>query len=78
MLSRDGIAFERMTPLDSLQHRIGHRFADPRLLERALTHRSAGADHNERLEFLGDAVLDLIVSAPRGKPTARVHSCHCN
>jgi ribonuclease-3 len=62
MLSRDGIAFERMTSLDSLQHRIGHRFADPRLLERALTHRSAGADHNERLEFLGDAVLAVVVS----------------
>ena len=50
------------TPLDSLQQRIGHRFADARLLERALTHRSAGADHNERLEFLGDAVLAAVVS----------------
>lgn len=48
--------------LDSLQQRLGHRFADGRLLSRALTHRSHGADHNERLEFLGDAVLNLAVS----------------
>jgi ribonuclease-3 len=34
----------------------------PRLLERALTHRSFGADHNERLEFLGDSVLNLAIS----------------
>jgi ribonuclease-3 len=49
--------------LEALQARLGHRFADPRLLVRALTHRSFGADHNERLEFLGDAVLNLAVSA---------------
>lgn len=49
--------------LDVLQQRIGHRFGDARLLTRALTHRSFGADHNERLEFLGDAVLSLAVSA---------------
>jgi ribonuclease-3 len=49
--------------LDALQHRLGHRFAQPRLLVRAVTHRSHGADHNERLEFLGDAVLSLAVSS---------------
>jgi ribonuclease-3 len=49
--------------LDTLQQRLGHRFGDARLLTRALTHRSFGADHNERLEFLGDAVLNLAVSA---------------
>ena len=48
--------------LDALQRRIGYRFTDARLLTRALTHRSFGADHNERLEFLGDAVLSLAVS----------------
>jgi ribonuclease III len=48
--------------LDALQRRIGHRFTSPTLLQRALTHRSFGADHNERLEFLGDAVLSLAVS----------------
>ena len=49
--------------LVALQQRIGHRFSDPALMQRALTHRSHGADHNERLEFLGDAVLSLVVSS---------------
>jgi ribonuclease-3 len=49
--------------LDALQSRLGRRFNDPRLLQRALTHRSFGADHNERLEFLGDAVLNMAVSS---------------
>ena len=40
----------------------GHRFADPALLRQAFTHRSAGSPHNERLEFLGDALLNLIVA----------------
>lgn len=48
--------------LDALQGRIGHRFRDARLMEQALTHRSFGAEHNERLEFLGDAVLSLAIS----------------
>lgn len=47
----------------ALQQRIGYHFSEPRLLERALTHRSFGAQHNERLEFLGDAVLSLAVSS---------------
>ena len=47
---------------DALQHTIGYRFSDSPLLARALTHRSFGADHNERLEFLGDAVLSLAIS----------------
>ena len=50
------------TRLDALQKRLGHRFTSAALLQRALTHRSWGADHNERLEFLGDAVLSLTVS----------------
>ncbi len=41
---------------------IDHEFVDPALLEIALTHRSAGRRHNERLEFLGDAVLGMVVS----------------
>jgi ribonuclease III len=41
----------------ALEKRLGHQFADPRLLEQALTHRSRAADNNERLEFLGDGVL---------------------
>lgn len=46
----------------SVQRVLGHRFADEGLLLRALTHRSFSSDHNERLEFLGDAVLGLAVS----------------
>lgn len=41
---------------------LAHRFADSALLETALTHRSAGRTNNERLEFLGDAVLGLLVA----------------
>lgn len=50
-------------PLAALQRRLGHVFDDPALLQRALTHRSFGAEHNERLEFLGDAVLSLAISS---------------
>ena len=49
--------------LDALQQRLGYRFLRPELLARALTHRSFSAEHNERLEFLGDAVLSLAVSS---------------
>ncbi|TSE36048.1 ribonuclease III [Tepidimonas charontis] len=48
--------------LQALQARLGHTFKRPELLLRALTHRSHSADHYERLEFLGDAVLGLVVS----------------
>ena len=49
--------------VDALQQRTGYRFNDASLLIRALTHRSYGSDHNERLEFLGDAVLSLVISS---------------
>ncbi|MEY3992493.1 MAG: Ribonuclease 3 [Pseudomonadota bacterium] len=45
-----------------LQIRLGYAFRDVNLLQRAMTHRSFGADHNERLEFLGDSVLNLVVA----------------
>ncbi|SHL96343.1 ribonuclease III [Rhizobacter sp. OV335] len=48
--------------LTALQHRLGYRFTQPDLLTRAVTHRSFGVDHNERLEFLGDVVLSLAIS----------------
>ena len=50
--------------LDTFEERTGHRFSDSRLLARALTHRSCESpeENNERLEFLGDAVLDLIIA----------------
>jgi ribonuclease-3 len=48
--------------LVALQLRLQHQFANPSLLSQAVTHRSFSADHNERLEFLGDSVLSLAVS----------------
>ena len=42
---------------------LGHRFESRELLQRALTHRSAASEHNERLEFLGDSVLNFVVAA---------------
>jgi len=48
--------------LSALSRRLGFEFSDDTLLHRALTHRSFSPDNNERLEFLGDSVLNLIVS----------------
>lgn len=48
---------------DPLQEHLGYRFADARLLQQALTHRSHSTPNNERLEFLGDGVLNCIVAA---------------
>jgi len=45
-----------------LQERIGHLFKDVKLLERALTHSSYGVDNYERLEFLGDSIVNYVVS----------------
>jgi ribonuclease-3 len=50
-------------PSIALRERLGHAFHQPELLARALTHRSHGATHNERLEFVGDAVLNCVVAA---------------
>lgn len=52
-----------MAGLASLQDRIQYRFADPELARLAFTHRSHSAQHYERLEFLGDSVLNLAVSS---------------
>ena len=49
-------------PSLSFLDRLGHAFRRPELLARALTHRSHGATHNERLEFVGDAVLNCAVA----------------
>ena len=49
--------------LERLQQRLQHQFSDAKLLQRALTHRSFSSDHNERLEFVGDSVLNLAVAA---------------
>ena len=48
--------------LTKLSERIGYEFAEPALLERALTHRSKSRTNYERLEFLGDSILSFVVS----------------
>ncbi len=62
-----------MKPDSQLQRKLGHTFADPGLLAQALTHRSFGSPHNERLEFLGDSVLNCVIAAElyRRFPTLR-------
>ena len=47
---------------DVLAQRLGYTFADADLLRQALTHRSYGTPHNERLEFVGDAVLNCVIA----------------
>lgn len=47
---------------DTVSGRIGYQFQNPGLLRRALTHRSCGADHNERLEFLGDSIVNCAIA----------------
>lgn len=52
-----------MIPAERLQDTLGHQFSRPELLAQALTHRSHSSPHNERLEFLGDSVLNCIMAA---------------
>lgn len=49
-------------PYDRLCRSLGHQFQDPSLLTTALSHRSIGSNNNERLEFLGDAILSYVIS----------------
>ena len=48
--------------LDTLEQTLAYQFSNPELANLALTHRSANAEHNERLEFLGDSLLGFIVA----------------
>ncbi len=48
---------------NSLQTRLGHTFRTPALLQQALTHRSHSSLHNERLEFLGDSILNCVIAS---------------
>lgn len=47
---------------EELSKKIGYTFKQPELLQLALTHRSRGGEHNERLEFLGDAVVNFVIA----------------
>ncbi len=48
--------------LSELEQKLGYKFTNTSLLEQALTHRSFGAGHNERLEFLGDSILNCCIA----------------
>lgn len=49
--------------LSELEHFLGYSFSDNSLLRNALTHRSVSGDNNERLEFLGDSILNFVIAA---------------
>jgi ribonuclease-3 len=51
-----------MNDTGRLQRALGYEFSDPGLLKLALTHRSAGKHNNERLEFLGDSIVNHVVA----------------
>lgn len=48
--------------MNELQEKLGHHFSDMNLLSLALTHRSCGGRNNERMEFLGDAILNFVTA----------------
>jgi ribonuclease-3 len=62
-----------MDKLAHLQRLLGYTFSDPALLQLALTHRSASGSNNERLEFLGDSILNHVIAEAlyRRLPKAR-------
>ena len=51
-----------MSAPHDVERKLGHNFVDGGLLRQALTHRSVGVPHNERLEFLGDSILNCVVA----------------
>ncbi|WP_397474342.1 ribonuclease III [Pusillimonas sp.] len=61
-----------MASTATLETALDYQFQDASLLEQALTHRSHGARHNERLEFLGDSVLNFVVAAMLYKRFAKI------
>jgi ribonuclease III len=61
-VTRKAARSTEVSDLADLERRLGHKFGNPDLARQALTHRSFGAQHNERLEFLGDALLNCAVA----------------
>lgn len=64
-MTASGLRERRSIPRagDSFCRALGYLFHQPELLEEALTHRSAGGRNNERLEFLGDSILNFVIAA---------------
>jgi ribonuclease-3 len=61
-VTRKAARATEVSDLADLERRLGHTFAEPALARQALTHRSFGTPHNERLEFLGDSLLNCAVA----------------
>ena len=61
-MTRKAARGAKVSDLADLESRLGHTFANPELARQALTHRSFGTPHNERLEFLGDSLLNCTVA----------------
>lgn len=61
-MTRKAARGAKVSDLADLERRLGHAFAKPELAHQALTHRSFGTPHNERLEFLGDSLLNCAVA----------------
>ncbi|AKC31873.1 ribonuclease III [Candidatus Pantoea carbekii] len=58
----NAIFINKCNKLNKLQRKLGYTFIHSELLTQALTHRSAGTKHNERLEFLGDSILSYVIA----------------
>ncbi|MCF6253319.1 MAG: ribonuclease III [Thiomicrorhabdus sp.] len=56
------LSVERLAKLGQLSQKLGYSYQDIRLLQHALTHRSMGAKNNERLEFLGDSLVNFMIA----------------
>ncbi|VAW47009.1 Ribonuclease III [hydrothermal vent metagenome] len=56
------LSVERLAALGQLSKKLGYQYQDIRLLQHALTHRSMGARNNERLEFLGDSLVNFMIA----------------
>lgn len=61
-----------MSKLKKLMQQLGHQFKNPKFLQQALNHRSCGTCNNERLEFLGDSLVGMIIASElyKGHPEA--------
>src|SRR5260363_43956 len=63
-----------MTSKNTLQSRLDYVFCRPVLLRRAMTHLGHSAPHNEKFEFLGDAVLNCVISALKEGDLSRIRA----
>ncbi|MDX1351489.1 MAG: ribonuclease III [Thiomicrorhabdus sp.] len=60
--SKNKLSVERIAKLEQLSKKLGYQYNDIALLQHALTHRSMGATNNERLEFLGDSLVNFMIA----------------